>query len=143
MRKEFLDTNRLIEHYQRMRAGRPHRQVTDTMVAQWAKDLIRLRRVNLILTPVVIEFLAGAGSSREVQLGKAFLAEFEIADGGDIRGDDWVRAQQFAERVPGDGKPRDLGDCILAALAERLGLDADTGDHGFPKRAATRRRRRR
>lgn len=143
MQRKFLDTNRLFDHFRRKRAGRRHEDLSAELVTEWARELIGVRGVNAILTPVVIEFLAGAASHIEVNLAKAYLGQFEIADAGDIRREDWTRAQGFAERVPSDGRPRQLGDCLLAAIAERLRLTPDTADLGFPRPGARPRVRRR
>lgn len=89
-------------------------------------------RANAIATPVVIEFLAGTKNSHELPLARACLAQFHVADAGDVRAADWGESRRLAERVPRDGKPRQLGACLVKAIARRLKYDVQTFDQRFP-----------
>lgn len=80
------------------------------------------------MTPVVVEFLAGVQSAGELALARAFLAQFTVIDSGRILPEDWEETERLAARVPRDGKPRHLGDCLIRALAKRLKYDIDTDD---------------
>lgn len=133
MSQRVFDTSLLIRHWQRSRSAHSGRKLSVADARRWAKDLIELRQTQLIVTPVVIEFLAGARDGRELSLHRAFLDEFHIADEGHITNDDWLLSKRLAERIPRDGAPRDLGDCLIRAIAERLHLDVDTLDKGMPR----------
>lgn len=48
--------------------------------------------------------------------------------------EDWKKARQIAERVPRNGKPRQLGDCLIRAIAARLKYyDMQTADDSFSR----------
>lgn len=82
---------------------------------------------------MVIEFLSGARDAAELQAFEAFLSAFESLDQGDIRPSDWHETLRLARRIPRDGRPRQLCDCLIRALANRLRCDVLTVDHGFPR----------
>ncbi len=131
--KHILDTSILIGHWQRSRA-RVRGNVTSETTRQWARDLIEVHETDAIVTPVFVEFLAGVQSSSELGLARAFLSVFRIADGGRILSEDWEHAKRLAARVPPDGKPRQLGDCLIRGIAIRLRYDVRTHEKRFPKR---------
>ena len=137
MRDRVLDTNRLIARWRRRQADAGGLDRVDRpQVVAWAGELCRLRQNRLIVTPVRIEMLAGTRSARETDLTAAYLTYldvFECADGGDVRAEDWRLAERMARRVPPDGRPRQLGDCLIAALCERLRRDLDSADSGMPR----------
>jgi hypothetical protein len=108
-RLRILDTNRLIAHWCRSRRG-PLASYTREHTTNWARKLIELERTSALLTPVVIEFLCGARDSHELELYRAYLAEFEVVDGGNITQADSNDATNRASRIPRDGRPRDFGD---------------------------------
>jgi len=85
------------------------------------------------LTPIYIEFMAGAKSAKDIRLFRSYLSEFVILDDGKVFKTDWDVALQIAERVPPDGKPRQLGDCLIRALARRLNCEVVSKDVAFPK----------
>jgi predicted nucleic acid-binding protein len=126
-RLRVLDTNRLIAHWRRSRKG-PISSYSREDAIKWAEELRRLDKTAAVLTPVVIEFLCGARDSHELALYRAFLDRLEVVDGGVIKQDDWEKAKQFAAWVPKDGKPRDFADCLIAAVARRLGYEVLTSD---------------
>ena len=94
--------------------------------------MIENRKSHLIAMPVVVEFLAGIQSSHELDLARAYLEEFDVIDKGDIPKGDWEEARRLAQRVPPDGSPRQLGDCLLRAIAIRFRCDVDSRDKRFP-----------
>ena len=132
MAGRILDTSLLIRHW-RNRAVGPLNQWKAADAGEWGDELIELRRADAIVSPVYLEFIAGVRSSHELQLAKAYLAEFRIVDAWNVLAADWVLARRFAERVPKDGKPRQLGDCLIRAVAERLNFDVDRIDLRFTR----------
>lgn len=132
MRKRLLDTNILSEHWKRNGGRRAEGQSAED-VRKWANELIGMYGGAAIVTPVYIEFICGATSQREMQLAESYLGVFQIADKGDMRPDDWVEATRIARRIPYSGKPRQLGDCLIRAVANRLRMDVISGDRGFPR----------
>lgn len=94
---------------------------------------MRLYDTDAIVTPIRIEFVAGTRTAHELRLARAYLANFRAIDGGRILAEDWIEAHRIAERVPRDGKPRQLGDCLIAAIAKRLRYDVEAKDRAFPK----------
>jgi predicted nucleic acid-binding protein len=132
MRKKLLDTNILSAQWQR-KGGRRAQGFSSEDVKGWADELIAMHGGAAIVTPVYIEFICGATSQREMQLAESYLAVFQIADLGDIRVDDWSEAGRIARRIPYSGKPRQLGDCLIRAVANRLRMDVISGDLGFPR----------
>jgi predicted nucleic acid-binding protein len=133
MRAGILDTSVLISYWHKRRSAKQAEPTPDD-VRRWGRELIRLRRTDAIVTPVRLEFFAGAHSRDELDLFKAFLEPFQVVDDGQVTPEDWDRAFKYAERVPKDGKPRQLGDCLIRALAERLRRTVISLDQSFPKR---------
>ena len=126
-RRRYLDTNRLIAHWRRCRK-QPITEYSPADATVWARLLIRDDGTDAILTPVAIEFLCGTMNPHEPDLTRAFLDQFQIIEKGEILAEDWEQAKRFAAWVPRDAKPRDLADCLLAAIARRLGYDPLTSD---------------
>ena len=124
MARRVLDTTYLVQHW-RKRKRTPLSDVRADEAEAWAKELIGLQNAD--------EFVAGVRSAHELVLARAYLAPFRVIDGGSISDDDWKRARQYAERVPRDGKPRQLGDCLIKAIAARLNHDVESLDVGFPR----------
>ena len=131
MRRQLLDSNLLIRHWRLSRRGDLATK-TRADAARWAAQLIETRHSRLIATPVVVEFLAGVQSSHELDLARAYLEQFSVIDKGEIPRRDWDEARRLAQRVPPDGSPRQLGDCLLKAIAIRFRCDVDTRDKRFP-----------
>ena len=98
----------------------------------WSENLIALYGSRRIVTPVYIEMVAGVTSSDELELARAYLEQFEIADGGKIPKEDWNEAKQIAQRVALNGGKRQLGDCLVRAIAKRLNCEVLTLDRRFP-----------
>ena len=97
---------------------------------RWARHLIEFRRTDAIVEPVYLEFLCGARDGRELAVYDAFLKPFNRADGGRVLLVDWQLATKFARRPGRGGKPRDLGDCLVWAIAERLHREVISDDRG-------------
>jgi predicted nucleic acid-binding protein len=129
-----------MNQWQRRRGKIQIQKLTNAEVIGWAQELIALRNTKAIVSPVALEFLAGARTG-EKELIRAFLGEFEIVDKGRIEETDWDRAYQYAERVPRDGRPRGAVDCLIRAIAERLSYEVDTADEGMPDSMPPRRYR--
>ncbi|HEV3005704.1 MAG TPA: PIN domain-containing protein [Pirellulales bacterium] len=128
-----MDTSVLVSHWRHCAGGSLTGKSRDDASA-WGRKLVSLHDTDAILTPIFIEFVSGARSGKELQMAKAYLAALRIIDGGRILSEDWLDAQRRAERVPRNGKPRHLGDCLIAAIAKRLRYDVQTHDTGFPTR---------
>lgn len=129
--RRILDTNRLISYWNRQhsRYGRPNRSAART----WAVELIDLEGTDAIVTPVRIEFLCHATTREILDLYETFLTEFAVIDEGDVIPDDWTEALRLARRIPRSGRPRQLGDCLIRAIAKRLRYDVMTNDADFPR----------
>ena len=102
-------------------------------MARSAKSLLTLLRAKGIVTPVKVEFLAGARNSEELARFRLFLTSLPVVDEGRVLAQDWVCAEQLAARIPRDGKPRQMADCLIRAIADRLNCDVITSDRGFPR----------
>jgi len=131
-KRTILDTSILITFWNKQRGDRSWDQIDATDVQAWAEKLTSLRRSKRIVTPVYIEFIAGVTNGREMELAREYLAAFDIIDEGHILDEDWKHARRLASRIPRDRKPRQLGDCLVRAIADRLRLDVDTLDSSFP-----------
>ena len=132
MARRVLDTTYLVQHWRR-RKRTPLSDVRADEAETWAKELIGLQNADAIVTPIYIEFVAGVRSAHELVLARAYLAPFRVIDDGSISNADWKLARRIAERVPRDGKPRQLGDCLIKAIATRLNHDVESLDVGFPR----------
>lgn len=133
MKKQVLDTSILIAHWHTCRTA-ARGMITPAVVRWWAESLIRLRETDAIVTPVYVEMLAGVTSAEECRLTRAFLEKFHRIDGGRIPEEDWAEAIRLAQRVPRNAKPRQLGDCLIRAIADRLNYAVFTLDSSFPRR---------
>jgi predicted nucleic acid-binding protein len=132
MSRKILDTSVLIYQWRRRRTV-TDTDLTDRVVIEWSEELVELHGTDEILTPIRLEFICGAHSSQELQLYESFLGVLNVADGGNILTEDWQEAGRLARRVPPNGKPRQLGDCLVRAIANRLRVDVITFDEGFPR----------
>lgn len=130
-RRTVLETNILVAGWGQLRGMRDPSTIDTREASKAARQLQELYGTGLIATPVRIEFLAGATTSQELRLARAFLAEFEPVDGGSIPAVVWSMAVARASRIPRDGKPRHLGDCLIGAIAEHHGCSAQTHDNRF------------
>ena len=133
MLRRILDTNLLINHWCARLKGTHTRDVKVNTARGWANELIALQGNAAILTPIYLEFVCGARSENELKLARAFLGAFKLADDGEILPGDWKEAQRIAERVPTDGLPRQMGDCLIRALCKRLRMEVVTAEKRFPR----------
>jgi predicted nucleic acid-binding protein len=128
-RPRILDTNVLINHWCRAF----EKDTTPSELKAHAVELIELQGTSGIVSPVLIEFLAGARNSNELKLFRAYLEPFEVLDKGVIPARDWEEAKRFAQWIRRDRK-RDLGDCLIQAIAERLKADVVSSDLDIKRR---------
>lgn len=131
MRARVLDTSLLIRHW-RDRRSQSARGSARRQVRWWAQELIGWQGSDAIVTPVYIEFVAGVASEAELRQAREYLSVFRIIDEGRILPRDWVEARRLAERIPRSGKRRQLGDCLIRAIARRLRHDVVTLEVDFP-----------
>ena len=66
--------------------------------------------------------------------GKKYLEAEKLVDRQNIPPADCQEAQRLSQRVRRDGKRRQLGDCLIRAIANRLNFDVLTNDEGFAGR---------
>jgi len=127
MKRTVLDTSVLISYWMKHALFKK----SDTHVRIAARHLIKLQDTNAIVTPVYIECVSGAKTGNELRLMRVFLREFNIIDEWHVSDADWKKACNGAERVPPDGKPRQLGDCLIKAIADRLNHEVFSFDNRF------------
>ncbi len=125
----LLDTSVLIAHWRHSVAREG--PANEMLAIRWALGLQELHATWAIATPVVIEFIAGARNELEVRVVRTYVSQFKIADEGRILAQDWDVALALASHVPRDGKPRQLGDCLIRSIARRLHYDVFSLDLGF------------
>ena len=125
----ILDTNILIDHFMR-RYTRPRKKQLVKDAEHWAKELIRVQATNAIVTPVYVEVICGIQDEHEARLRRAFLDQFHRVDEHLIPPQDWQNAIRIAGRV--SATSRDFGDCLIRAIADRLGYEVRTNDKDFP-----------
>jgi predicted nucleic acid-binding protein len=132
MKRQVLDTSVLIHHWRRRSAG--HLGISTVRDARrWARDLIQIEVTDAIVSPVALEVLYGTRDAHELKLSVAYVEEFRLADDGAVTVEDWEEARRLAVRVPRDGRPRQLGDCLIRAIVNRLRLRVKTFDTGMPR----------
>jgi predicted nucleic acid-binding protein len=129
MKRTVLDTNVLISYWRTHDLSK--KSAAEVRCA--AEKLIGRYDANVITTPVYIECVSGVRTGDELKLMRAFLKMFLVIDGWKISDADWKNACDRAERVPRDGNPRQLGDCLIRAIADRLNYDVQTYDQRFPQ----------
>ena len=130
MAKRIFDSSYLINHWNDF-CKTPQARTPENFRA-WSEKLIADYGTRLIVTPVYIEVVAGVTSSEELKLTHAYLEPFVIVDDGKIPKEDWDEAKRIAQRVPHSAKKRQLGDCLIRAIVNRLNGDVLTLDKGFP-----------
>lgn len=131
MSRFVFDTSVLIASWRRRFRGSLER-VSEQKAAALADDIIDDYQINAIVTPVYLEFVAGVRTAHELKLARAFLGRLTVVDDRRILPQDWDDAQRRAQRVPRNGRPRDVVDCLIAALAERYHYEVWSLDTGFP-----------
>jgi predicted nucleic acid-binding protein len=102
------------------------------MAGEWGKQLIKIHDSDAIVTVIMIEILGGTTSAAELTLMRAFLRPFQCVDQQKVTAHDWREAIRLSSRVPRDRRTRQLGDCLIRAIANRLHYDVITHDQGFP-----------
>ncbi len=127
-RPRILDTDVLINHWR----GFGKKKRTASEFKTHAKELIESQGTNMIVSPVMVEFLAGA-NREDLGFRKAYLEPFEVLDKGNIPRADWDEAKRFAQwtRI---GRERKLGDCLIEAIAKRFNGDVVSRDRDFKRR---------
>jgi predicted nucleic acid-binding protein len=132
VKRYVLDTSILLHHWHRS-VSRPLEQLTIDDARKWAREVIDFQESDAVVTPVALEVICGARSAHELRLTKAYLDEFRLIDGGKVTVEDWNEARRLAQRIPRDGRPRQLGDCLIRAIAKRLKFLVRTLDTGMPR----------
>ena len=150
MPKRIHDTNILIDHFKRLN---PLSDKGPADAEAWARILIKDKGTDAIVSPIAVEVLAGVRDSHELTLTEAYLAVFNLIDGGVTRVDHWEEAKRIAKRVlkydreiprakrqrPRQDKPktgsRDLGDCLITAIANQNGYEVLTNDKGLMRQS--------
>jgi len=127
MPRAILDTNILINEFRRRRELL-NRVAQPNDCERWARDLIEFRRTDAIVQPVYVEFLCGARDAYELALYDAFLKPFLRANGGVVLAVDWELAERYARRPGRRGRARDLADCLIRSIADRLRREVVTDD---------------
>jgi predicted nucleic acid-binding protein len=131
MAKFVLDTSVLL-HWWNERRSRHRGPVTVDHAQAWGRALAAAEKTTAIVTPVLIEVVGGTTRAAELRLMRAFLEPFVCVDGQRITAHDWEEARRLAQRVPRDRRPRQLGDCLIRAIANRLHYEVRSGDTAFP-----------
>lgn len=132
MARRVLDTSVLAYHWN-SRGGNSPSGKTEADAIGWATELAELRDTRAILCPVYIEFICGMTTQAQMQLAEAFLSKFEVIDQWYVLPQDVQEAKRIAKRIPFNSKPRQLGDCLVRAMANRLRQEVVTFDKAFPK----------
>src|SRR5438045_1938037 len=125
MPRRTFDTNILINHFNR---HRPLDGKNEQGAERWARVLIKDNDTNVILAPVAVEFRCGVLAGHEMGLRGAFLLPFEVIDEDRTLPEDWKEARRLAKHPGYQPRARDLGDCLLLAIAGRLNLQIMTDD---------------
>ena len=112
--------------------GAPLRSTVVDKAKQLIQEYSPEGRTAVIVTPVAVEFLAGFSRKEDVELGELFLSHLLCIDQRQITATDWQETLRLAKRVPRDGRRRQLGDCLIRALANRLGAEVFSLDRFFP-----------
>jgi predicted nucleic acid-binding protein len=115
---KILDTNVLIEHFTTLYNTTER---DSTAFRNHAEELIEFQGTNQIVSPVLVEFLAGA-NRENLECRKAYVGVFTVLDKGNIPAKDWEEAKRIAQWVR-IGRQRKLGDCLIEAIAKRLNGD--------------------
>jgi|SRR5271157_427892 len=148
MRQRFFDSTKLMTELKKLRSDSRRADVE-----QLACKLIEIYDTKAIVSPVEIEVLAGVRDPHEFELTEVFLEQFEIIDQRHIPPQDWEQARRIAKRVlrydrdvsgrhrkrRRQANPktelRQLGDCLITAIANRLHYEPITDDKGMERQA--------
>lgn len=132
MAKRILDTSVLLRWWNLCRS-RNRGEVKAEQAESWGRELSTREDTTAIVTPVLLEILGGATGVAELRLMRAFLRPFRCVDEQRVTPPDWQEAIRLAQRVPPDKAPRDFGDCLIRAIANRLKHRVLTLDKRFPR----------
>jgi predicted nucleic acid-binding protein len=132
MAKKVLDTSVLLHHWGKCGGNSTADRGVDE-AKDWGKELVGLHDTDAIVTPVYLEMVVGVLSAHQLDLMRAFLGQFQIIDNWNVTVEDWKEARRLGERVPRDGCRRQLGDCLIRAIANRLRHDVIAFDTRFPR----------
>jgi predicted nucleic acid-binding protein len=132
MPKRLLDSNVLYPYYRTQR--RSTLQPSLAIARQWAQEYAATIGYGVIATPIYLEFLCGVTDREEMKLAIAFLDGFENIDGGRVSEQDWHRAQNYAKRIRENRKTRQVTDCLIRAIADRLNCELLTNDRDLRRR---------
>lgn len=148
MQQRFFDSTKLITELRKLRSDSRRADAV-----QLARKLIEIHDTKAIVSPVEIEVLAGVRDPHDLELTEVFLEQFEVIDRHHIPPEDWDQAKRIAKHVPKydrdvprhDRKrtrkanlhtpPRQLGDCLITAIANRLHYEPITNDKGMKRQA--------
>jgi predicted nucleic acid-binding protein len=137
--KRVLDTNILLAHFHRLR---PLANKTPADAEEWARRLIADKEADAIVSPVEVEFLCGVLNQDERKLREGFLKPFRLIDEHRTLPEDWREAMRIAKHPGFHASKRDLGDCLIIAISDRLRHEVLTDDKGLKQqRGRTRQRR--
>jgi predicted nucleic acid-binding protein len=132
VKQHVRHTSVLLHHWHRP-VTTPLDRSTIQDPRDWARELVEIEESHAIVTPVALEVICGARTNHELRLSQAFLEGFRLIDGGKVTEGDWDQARRLARRIPRDGRPRQLGDCLIPAIAKRLRFRVRTLDTGMPR----------
>ncbi len=138
MYDRIIDTNRLIRQFRRLA---PYASKTIQDAIRSAEHLISLLETDAILSPIEIEMIAGVVDRHEMTLTEAFLGRFRIVEERKILPRDWEEARRIAKHVGPDSARRQLGDCLISAIADRLHYEVLTSDRNMIRQQGRTRRR--
>lgn len=139
MARLCLDTQILILDFNR---HKPLTGKSEKDAQEWARSLIDQYQAPWSVSPVEVEFLCGISNEHERRLREAYFAQFQIADGHSTTPVDWQEARRIAKHAGHEPKPRDLGDCLILAIAKRLRLSIETRDVGMTRQSGRTRQQR-
>jgi predicted nucleic acid-binding protein len=135
MRPKVFD-NSVLCHWWRQWSKELGAEPDERVAVDWARRLAAQYKADAIVTPVRIEFICGARNRAELDAFRAFLSRFRVIDEGRVLAEDWAEAERLAAWTPRHGRRhkrrRQLGDCLIRAIAKRLKHDVLTFDTGFP-----------
>lgn len=132
-RPRVIDTNVLIRLWRGLAPSRG-RVVSKESAEDAARAWLSYYKLDVIVTPVRLEFLGGTRDRDELKLADHFLSLFPLLDGGRVLPEDWAVAERYARHAPHDGRPRGAIDCLITAIADRLHADIRSDDEGLPRR---------
>ena len=139
MAKRVLDTNILVTGFRELQ---PYASRRPADAERQAQGLLKSRDADGIVSPVEVEFLCGIVDRHQMELAEAYLEQFPVLDRGLTPVEDWSEARRLAKHIGYQAQPRDLGDCLITAIAARLRAEIVTDDKGLIRQQGRTRRRR-